>query len=283
MAEYSLLSPAKVNLTLDVLHRRPDGYHAIESIMQMVELHDRIHLQTTQETWQVQCNDPRVPLNGKNLALQAAKRMYSHFDLKGGLHIQLEKNIPVAAGLGGGSSNAAAVIRGIMAMFSLEKYQEEIHAIAGELGSDVPFFLQGGTALVTGRGEHVSPLADLPRRPLILASFTYGLSTAEIYRRWQGKGSHRTRQALPAVEAGSWEGVLPHVGNDLEEVALAMEPLLKTTIEHYRNISSGPVLVSGSGPTLILFGELEGDGPSVPQWAQPRLLRTRTQGKEFMG
>jgi len=275
-------APAKINLTLDVLNRRKDGYHNIESIMQTVELADAVFLQTTSRDIRLETDTSRIPPGQENLAWQAARLMFDEFGLGGGIKIILEKRIPVQAGLAGGSTDAAAVIRGIAEIFDLELKSQRVLNIAARLGSDVSYFLFGGTTLVSGRGERIWELPDLPAQEICLLKFPFGLATPRIYRAWRGrKNLHRSRKALPAVFSGSWEEIKKEVGNDLEKSAIKKAPVIRKVLETLRKEGIEPAHLSGSGPTIVIYEH-------PPDWLQKmlapfrvKLVPTRTREKDF--
>ncbi|MDH7482488.1 MAG: 4-(cytidine 5'-diphospho)-2-C-methyl-D-erythritol kinase [Armatimonadota bacterium] len=186
-------SYAKVNLTLDVLDLMPNGFHAIESIMQTIALHDTIRLSLVEPPGvRVVCDLPDIPTNERNLAYRAAVLFLENVGLKLGIEIQLKKRIPPEAGLGGGSSNAASVLRGLNHLVASSELKvskdgvlslEAMIDLAARIGSDVPFFLVGGTAFVRGRGEDVEPLPDIRRWWMVIVKPPFGISTAWAYKR----------------------------------------------------------------------------------------------------
>ncbi|GAC1567104.1 MAG: 4-(cytidine 5'-diphospho)-2-C-methyl-D-erythritol kinase [Ktedonobacteraceae bacterium] len=246
---------AKINLTLDVTGRRADGYHELVTVMQTVDLHDTLCLATTADgRVRVDCTRPELS-NEDNLAAQAALLLRERFALSQGVQIELRKQIPVAAGLGGGSSDAAAVLLAMRQWWQLPLSLSELQEMAATLGSDVPFFLTGGLALCMGRGERVTPLAALwpsSIRWLLLLKPAIGISTASVFRRLPASdytdGSH-SRALVGALQ----EGRLPQpedfhnclersVLEQYSEVARAKADLLQAGADLVR--------LSGSGPTL---------------------------------
>ncbi len=165
----TIQSFAKINLFLDVICKRPDGYHNIETVFQTIDLHDDLTLELLPSGLEVRSNDPSVPCDSRNLAARAYLAFQKLVHYRGGIRISLEKRIPVGAGLGGGSSNAAAVLLGCASLFSADVPPEDLHDIAQQLGADVPFFLTGGLAAAWGKGEKLMPLASLPASPLVMA------------------------------------------------------------------------------------------------------------------
>ena len=200
---YYVKAPAKINLTLDVLHKRSDGYHEVEMIMTTVDLADRIGLEIREdEKIQILSVDRFVPNDYRNLAYQAAKLLKDTYHVKLGVSITIEKNIPVAAGLAGGSSDAAATLRGLNTLWGLGLSLDELAQLGTKIGSDVAFCVYGGTALATGRGELIQKLPSPPNSWVILAKPTLGVSTADIYGKMKlDKIIHpKTNQMIEAIE-----------------------------------------------------------------------------------
>lgn len=247
---------AKVNLTLEVLGRRDDGYHDIVSIMQTVGLHDTVTLSPADDITLV-CDD--VALAGdENLAVIAARRLRDHVDAGHGAEIRLEKRIPVASGLGGGSSDAAAVLTGLNQLWDLDLDLPELEKIAVEIGSDVPFFLSGGTALVQGKGEHVVPLAHANIQWMVVVSpdspeFVVPDKTARLYD--AVARSDYTRGVLTHKLAGRIRG-----GGDAPAQFYfnVFEPYASTVFAEYaavrntfRSLGAMGILMSGAGPSMF--------------------------------
>ncbi len=175
-------APAKINLTLDVLHKRPDGYHEVEMIMTTVDLADRVGLELRQDgEIFIHSSNNFVPDDQRNLAYQAAKLLKDRFNVNSGVSISIDKQIPVAAGLAGGSSDAAATLKGLNELWSLGLSLDELAELGAEIGSDVSFCVYGGTAIARGRGEKIEHIAAPPSSWVILAKPTIGVSTAAVY------------------------------------------------------------------------------------------------------
>jgi 4-diphosphocytidyl-2-C-methyl-D-erythritol kinase len=253
---YFVHSYAKINLTLDVLGRRPDGYHELATIMQTIDLHDTICLHTTNdEQVHIVCTRPELSTED-NLAVQAVQAIRQQFGLKQGVMIELHKRVPIAAGLGGGSSNAATVLLALQQWWQLPATPTDLLALAASLGSDVPFFLSGGLAYCEGRGERVTPLA--PRWPvalrwLLLVKPTISVSTAAVFRALPASdytdGSH-SRAVRAAFETGST--LQPEdLHNGLERGVLARYPEVAQARAAMLEAGAPFVRLSGSGPTLF--------------------------------
>lgn len=250
-----LLAYAKINLTLDVGGVRPDGYHEIRSVMQTISLADELTLTMASGGISLTCSRPELAERG-NLAYRALELLQGR--LPGGVHLHLIKRIPVAAGLGGGSSDAAAALRGASLLYDLQLPPEEMFRLAASLGSDVPFFLTGGTALAEGRGELITALKPLPTLWLVLVKPAFGVATREIYRHYRGGGSPgSTDRLLEALAAGDRERVLDSMSNQLGECTVRLYPGVGRLLERLRKLGAEQALVSGSGPTV--FGVFPGE------------------------
>ena len=179
-------APAKINLLLDVLRKRDDGYHEVEMIMTMVDLADRLEMEELpRDTIIISSQVGYIPLDEKNLAFQAARLIKERYDVKQGVYIHLDKKIPVAAGLAGGSSDAAAALRGLNRLWKLQIPEDELCRLGAELGSDVPFCVTGGTAIARGRGEKLEHIANPPQCWVVLAKPPINVSTADVYGRFR--------------------------------------------------------------------------------------------------
>lgn len=251
---------AKINLTLDVLGRRADGYHTVATVMQTVDLHDTICLTTTDYD-RMNCTVPTLS-NDENLALRAAQLLRQHLELTQGVLIELHKRIPIAAGLGGGSSDAAAILLALQQWWRLQLSPTDLLTIAASLGSDVPFFLHGGLALCQGRGEQVTPLAcHWPKvmRWLLLLKPAISVSTAAVFRSLPASdysdGTHSQ-----AVCAALHAGTMPQaedLHNSLERSVLEQYPEIAQAREDFLEAGASLVRLSGSGSTLFApFAEL---------------------------
>ena len=246
-------APAKINLTLDVLHKRPDNYHEVEMIMTTVDLADRIGLMGTASGIHIRSDDRFVPNDSRNLAYQAAELIKNTFGIKNGVIISLEKQIPVAAGLAGGSSDAAATLKGLNRLWQLNLSLDELAELGAKIGSDVSFCVYGGTALATGRGEIIEALPTPPHCWVILAKPTIGVSTAEVYGAFNPEtADHPDTQAMiEALRAGDYEAMCNNLGNALESVTLGMHPEVQQIKDHMKKFGADAVLMSGSGPTVF--------------------------------
>lgn len=254
MLKLLIKAPAKINLSLDVLHKRSDGFHEVEMIMTTIDLADRVELTFLEEdAIRINSQNRFVPDDQRNLAFQAAKLLKERFQVKAGVHISIEKNIPVAAGLAGGSSDAAATLRGLNKLWKLNLTLDELAELGSEIGSDVSFCVYGGTALAKGRGEKITQLPPPPTCWVVLAKPFIGVSTADVYRRLELSGiNHPNLPAMvEAIKEGSFEGVCDNVGNVLEEVTLKLYPEVAQIKDQMQRFGADAVLMSGSGPTVF--------------------------------
>lgn len=254
MLKLLVKAPAKINLSLDVLHKRSDGYHEVEMIMTTIDLADRVELDLLEEdTIRINSQNRFVPDDQRNLAFQAAKLLKERFKVKAGVQITIEKNIPVAAGLAGGSSDAAATLRGLNKLWSLNLTMDQLAELGSEIGSDVSFCVYGGTALAKGRGEKITKLPPPPTCWVVLAKPFIGVSTADVYRRLDLNGIEHPNldSMIKAIEGGSFQGVCENVGNVLEDVTLKLYPEVAQIKDQMIRFGADAVLMSGSGPTVF--------------------------------
>lgn len=254
MLKVMVKAPAKINLSLDVLHKREDGYHEVEMIMTTIDLADRLELTLLDKNEiKIISHNRFVPDDQRNLAYQAAQLLKERFQVEKGVAITIEKTIPVAAGLAGGSSDAAATLRGLNKLWNLWLSLDELAEIGSEIGSDVSFCVYGGTALAKGRGERIKELPAPPTCWVILAKPFIGVSTADVYRRLNvNQVQHpNTRGMIEAIHNGSYEGVCQNLGNVLEDVTLQVHPDVAQIKDQMRRFGADAVLMSGSGPTVF--------------------------------
>ncbi len=249
-----LKAPAKINLTLDITGVRDDGYHTMKMIMQSVDLCDLVRIEkTAQGGIRIECSDPTLPTGEGNIAHRAAA---AYFDAVGqserNILIHLEKRIPHEAGLAGGSADAAAVIVGLNELFRTMLTVPQMCRIGLSVGADVPFCIQGGTALAEGIGELLLPLPGLPKCLILIAKPKAGIKTAESFRKFDQNGSDRypdTERAMGAIVAGDLEGMAAEMCNVLEEVAQVPE------IEHIKQcmLQNGALgsVMTGSGSAVV--------------------------------
>ncbi|AZN38897.1 4-(cytidine 5'-diphospho)-2-C-methyl-D-erythritol kinase [Paenibacillus albus] len=248
-------APAKINLLLDVKRKREDGFHEVEMIMTMVDLADRLEMEELpRDTIIISSQAGYIPLDEKNLAFQAARLIKDRYNVRKGVYIHLDKKIPVAAGLAGGSSDAAATLRGLNRLWGLGISEEELCELGAELGSDVPFCVTGGTAIARGRGEKLERISNPPQCWVILAKPPINVSTADVYGKLRAnelKQHPSTSDMLSAISSGSFAGVCTYLGNVLETVTLQLHPEVLQMKEIMQRLGADGVLMSGSGPTVF--------------------------------
>jgi 4-diphosphocytidyl-2-C-methyl-D-erythritol kinase len=249
----TLSSPAKINLYLEVLARRPDGYHDIESVMQVVDLCDQVHLERAPSGITLTVAGGDAPADATNLAYRAAALLAQRVGLRDGIRIHLEKRIPAGGGLGGGSGNAAAVLAGVNRLFDLGQCPESLTQLGADLGSDVPFFLSPGLALVTGRGEQIRPLASWPPGWMVVANPGVSISTAWAYREVSSKLTGRERrstiQTLVTADSLPWPPTWAF--NRFEEAVLPQHPEIQRLRRFLGAAGAAPVLMTGSGASVF--------------------------------
>lgn len=283
--------PAKINLHLEVGSRRADGFHEIATIFQAIGLWDRLVVEAA-DRLDLECDDPGLPTDSGNLALRAARLLRDRHGAPGlGATLSLHKAIPVAAGLGGGSSDAAGALRALAVLWDLDLATRDLLSLAGELGSDVPFFLSGGTALGRGRGDDVLPARSLGERPVVLGLPPFGLSTPEVYARLDRRRADSAERPLTPRDNGvSLPGLLLKFAeendfalarNDLEAVVLDGWPEIARFREGLLGCGAELAMVSGSGSTVFgLFRRaVEADRASEAlskQYATWRVVSTTT-------
>ena len=255
MMKLTLGANAKINLTLDVLYKRADGFHQVEMVMQAIELADILNLEEKSSSdISITSNMVHLPCDHRNLAYQAAMLIKNTCQVKRGVHIFLEKNIPMSAGLAGGSTDAAGVLLGLNRLWKLGLSLEELEGLGARLGSDVPFCLRGGTALATVRGELLESLSPLPTCYVVLAKPRIGVSTAWVYGRYRDNGllNHpETAGVKSALQQGDLSGVVSRLSNVLESVTMSEYPQIKRLKERMIQYGAMASLMSGSGPTVF--------------------------------
>ncbi|GEB34014.1 4-diphosphocytidyl-2-C-methyl-D-erythritol kinase [Brevibacillus sp. 1238] len=257
----SVKAPAKINLTLDVLAKRPDGYHEVEMVMTTVDLADRVDL-TLREDGEItlDCSASFVPDDIRNHAYKAAVLLKERYQVRQGVRLYIDKQIPVAAGLAGGSSDAAATLRGLNQLWNLGLSLDELAEIGAEIGSDVPFCVYGGTALAKGRGEQITHLGTPAPCWVILAKPPIGVSTPDVYGnlRVDKIDNHPdTRQMLQAISEQDFSLMCQSLGNVLENVTLSLYPQVRQIKELMIASGADGVLMSGSGPTVFALVQKE--------------------------
>jgi len=258
------LSPCKINLLLNILGKRPDGFHELETLFLPVPLCDELDFKRTDSDIRLTCSRSDLPVNSTNLVFRAAQSFFAETSISSGIEIHLVKNVPLAAGLGGGSANAAVTLLALNEIFDFALSPEKLSALAARLGSDVPFFLQDYPALGLGRGEIIKPLPSkycLSGAFLLLIHPGFGISTAWAYQELAKfpillngqKG--RVQQFIQTLQLGDLRTAGKHLFNSLEYPAFSKYPILKIYQDFLRQLNAIGTLMSGSGSTTFALFE----------------------------
>jgi 4-diphosphocytidyl-2-C-methyl-D-erythritol kinase len=252
---------AKINLTLDVLYKRPDGYHEVEMVMQTVDLSDHLtFVDSEQDAITLSCTAPYIPLDQRNLVYQAAQLMKNTFGVQKGVRIHIDKRIPVAAGLAGGSSDAAATLRGLNHLWKLGLSLDELAELGAKIGSDVPFCIYGGTAIARGRGERIERLPLAAPTWVVLVKPPIAVSTADVYGKLRVEEIEQhpdTAAMVRALRTGDVREIAAGLGNVLERVTFQMHPEVERLKQQLLKFGAVGALMSGSGPTLFALVDRE--------------------------
>ncbi|GAB1540588.1 4-(cytidine 5'-diphospho)-2-C-methyl-D-erythritol kinase [Scytonema sp. NUACC21] len=284
MRSYSLIASAKINLYLEIIRDRPDGYHDLLMVLQSIDLADRIDLRPIgTDTFHIYCDHPEVPQDYRNLAYKAAALMAKHFPSAfakyGGVDIKIHKRIPVGAGLAGGSTNAAAVLVGLNLMWNLGLHQKQLQYLGSLLGSDIPFCIAGGTMLATGRGEFLTPLPAVDNFYVVLAKYrSLSVSTAWAYQTYRHQylcsnvsnastvGDREEQayagQLVSAITCQNEKQIYQLLHNDLERVVLPTYPQVQQLREEFQRLGC-PGIMSGSGPTVFALTKSQAEAQRV--------------------
>ena len=279
MRELKLKAKAKINLGLDVVRKREDGYHDVRMIMQMINLYDKITLRKkTEPGITVTTNLAYLPVNEDNLVYRAAKLLMDEFQVDGGLEIELQKYIPVAAGMAGGSTDAAAVMVGVNRIFQLGLNKKQLMERGVKIGADVPFCIMRGTALAEGIGEELTPLPAMPHCSLVIAKPKIHVSTKFVY------GNLKVRELtehpdidgqVQALRENNLEQLVARMGNVLETVTIPAYPVIDEIKHTMMKYGAMGAMMSGSGPTVFGIFEKEDKAQEVC-----RLLKKEKAAKQ---
>ena len=282
---------AKINLTMDILDKRSDGYHEIKSIMQTIELADIIEIAKIDKGIKIDLDAAEVPggetlpANEDNLAYRAAKAMIDEYNLNSGIFIRLQKKIPISAGLAGGSADAAAVIRGMNKLFDLHLSTDELCAVGEKVGSDVPFCIIGGTCLVYGRGEKLKRLPDIPPTPIVLVKPRGAIPTEWAYKTYDKDKSadHPDTDAIcEALNIYDYEATFELLFNVFEHVAVKKYPAIVQYKEKMIEVGAVAAVMSGSGPTVLCVAKTQNDAINIAETFKDsgaQIFVTRTIGR----
>ena len=255
MNEISVKALAKINLGLDVIRRREDGYHEVCMVMQTIHLYDRLDIvKNTSGNITMETNISFLPTNENNLVYKAAKLLCDEFDIKDGIHVNLQKRIPVAAGMAGGSTDAAAVLYGVNKIFDLGLSTQELMDRGVKIGADVPYCIMRGTALAEGIGEKLSPLPPMVKCPVLIAKPGINVSTKFVYEnlKLNEHTVHPDMQKLIAdIKEKDLNKIARDMGNVLENVTIPAYPVIAEMKEHMMEHGAVGAMMSGSGPTVF--------------------------------
>lgn len=255
MKSVQLTARAKINLSLDVMKKRYDGYHEVKMIMQQIDLYDIVTLtENDRQTINIRTECEYIPTDEKNIAYQAAELLKEKLDISKGVDIRIEKNIPVAAGLAGGSSNAAAVLLGLNRLWDLHLTTKELMLWGVEIGADVPFCVLGGAALAEGIGENLTPIRGLENVWVVISKPSFSVSTEGIYKQLdlsKLKQRQDINVLIDAVERGDLVKLSKNMFNVLEEVTALKHPIIKQIKKKMLEYNAIGSIMSGSGPTVF--------------------------------
>ncbi len=282
----SVRAHAKINLSLRVIARRPDGYHDVRTVLQSLALHDTLTFHAVRGPFAITCDDSTCPTDRSNLVWQAAASLWRAGGRRGrpdGVRVHIAKRIPLQAGLGGGSSDAAAAIRALSRLWRIDLREEAQAALAADLGSDVSFFLRGGTALGLDRGEVLFPLADIPPHRVVVVVPPFGVSTSDAYGWWDEttRTAPRRPSAAPAAavrESFGFAAPVTELRNDLEAPVAARHAAIGRAIRALVRAGARYAAMSGSGSAVFgLFPSRDAaraGAASAGRWG--RIVLTRT-------
>ena len=262
MDNISLKALAKINLGLDVVRRREDGYHEVRMIMQTIHLYDRVNIEKTDEPGiKIKTNLPYLPVNENNLVYKAGKLLMDEFDIREGVAVDLDKRIPVAAGMAGGSTDAAAMLYGMNRIFDLSLSMQELKDRGVKIGADVPYCLMRGTALAEGIGEKLKSLPPMIKCPVLIAKPQISVSTKFVYENLkldENTNHPDIDQLIKDIKAKDLQGVCDHMGNILETVTIPNYPVINEIKKNMIENGATGAMMSGSGPTVFgLFDDAE--------------------------
>lgn len=253
--DISLKALAKINLGLDVVRRREDGYHEVRMIMQTIHLYDRLDIKRTQEPGiQIQTNLSFLPVNENNLIYKAAKLLMDEFSITDGVSVKLDKRIPVAAGMAGGSTDAAAMLIGVNRLFSLGLTKRQLMESGVQIGADVPYCIMRGTALAEGIGEALSPLPPMVKCPVLIAKPSISVSTKFVYQNLKLDDTTihpDIDRLIDDIKAKNLHDIAAHMGNVLETVTIPNYPVIDEIKKHMLSNGAVGAMMSGSGPTVF--------------------------------
>lgn len=268
---------AKINLGLDVIGRLENGYHEVKMIMQTVGIYDVLTLEKAAEGITVTTDNGELPTDDNNLIYRAAKLVIEKYQIKEGVCIHLEKHIPIAAGMAGGSTDAAATFLGMNDLFELNAQEEELRELGVKVGADVPYCIMGGTALAEGIGEKLSRLPSPPECCLLVAKPDINVSTKYVYEHLDAEGVEKHPDIdgmIEAIEQGNLDGMVERLGNVLETVTVKKYPVIEEIKQCMLDNGAAGSLMSGSGPTVFgIFKEKEAAEETLKRLQEKQLAK----------
>jgi len=274
MNEIKIDSYSKINLTLNILARREDGYHEIETIMQSINLADKVIITEEKEGIKIKCNHPQVPVSNQSLAYRSAEKILKKFGIERGVKIEIDKKIPLASGMAGGSANSATILVGINKLFNLTLSNEDLRKIGEELGMDVPFCIQNGTALAYQRGEKITPLPPInPPLWIVVINPGFKISTQWAYNNLDlekiKRRKNNTEAMLAALREGEpWE-IAKNLFNSFEGLIIKKYPETARVKDRLINEGVLGALISGSGPAVFGIAQNEEEALQIYEKLKP--------------
>ncbi len=252
MKSIKLKSPGKINLRLDVLSKRADGYHDLRMLNSAVSLYDDIEVEIIDRGIEVFCeNDPSVPSGDQNIVYRATKEIMAYSNKNVGIRININKQIPAGAGMGGGSSNAATVLMGLNQLLKIHLPKEKLINIGLRFGADIPFFLYGSPAIATGIGENLTKVKRLPKMQLVIVFPNLSVATKVIYERFRSENNHSEEVMEMPKEFTSKKAVVKFLHNDLEQVTSKQYPIVLELKELLLKSGALGAQMTGSGPSVF--------------------------------
>ena len=256
MKKIEIYSYSKINLTLNILGKRQDGYHNIETIMQSINLADRIFIKEEKEGIKIKCNHSQVPIDAQSLAYRSAEKILSRYRITKGVKIEIDKKIPLASGMAGGSANSASILVGINKLFALNLSNKDLRGMGEELGMDVPFCIQNGTALAYHRGEKVTPLSPVnPPLWIVIINPGFEIPTKWAYNNLDlsliKREKNNTKAMLEALKKGEARGIAKNLFNSFEELIIKKYPEIGKIKDRLIEEGTLGALMSGSGSTVF--------------------------------
>jgi len=277
---------AKINLSLDVLEKRTDGFHNLRMIMQEIDLYDTVTVEVIPKGIKICCNNPCIPVDESNTVYKAVKLLMDECKISKGVKVSIEKRIPISAGLGGGSSDAAAAIKSVARLFDLPKDEDMFLKIAKKTGADVPFFLQGGISLAEGIGEKLSKLPSMEQMTILLVNPSVRVSTAWVYKNLDlalPMEHPDTDLLVSAIKCNNVSILANNMKNVLETVTIKKHRVIRKIKNQMLEYSALGSMMSGSGPTVFgIFKSLDQAQKALNKINRPyyKCYLTKTIGKE---